>query len=291
MKNILKYFIIFSSLSVLLVFSVEAQELNGDSETDNIQEQEGAQGIAPRDIDRARAGNGETPLINAREAIKQNAQERQEIIQQGVRDIKELVRERIENRKELLKQKIENAKELIKQTREEVRNRVEERRQEIKTQLKNIRNEHKQGIAERIFDNINDLNMRMTDRFFSIINKIEAVLSRIESRADKAEENGVNVSAVRTAILEAESMISVGRTVVEEQSQIVYSFEVNDEETLRLDVGVARQTLHADLTEVRNSIVAMREAVKEAAMALSQIPRVDQLEVPADTTELDGQEQ
>ena len=58
-----------------------------------------------------------------------------------------------------------------------------------------------------------------------------------------------------------------------------YSFTVTTEDKLRSDVGAARQALHADLVAVREIVKAARDAVKSAAVALGQVPKVDEAEV------------
>lgn len=202
--------------------------------------------------------------------LGQVTRERQQVIRQEKREIREKTRQ---ERKE------------VRKDRQEVRSqKIETARQELKEKVQGVREARKKKIVENIYEQVNALNERLTNHFSAVIDQIEVVLGRIENRADKAEANGLDVLAVRAAITEAKDAITASRSAIDAQSEKVYTFEVTGEETLRQDIGVARQALHSDLVQVRQTVVAAREAARKAAVALAQIPRVDELEMPASAT-------
>jgi len=162
-----------------------------------------------------------------------------------------------------------------------VKNQIEARREELKQKLATIRDERKKQTTERIGAELQKLNERITAHFSNVLEKIENALERVNSRADKAEANNRDVRAVRTAISEAETAITDARTAASAQAGKVYTLEVTTEDALRVDVGRARQTLHTDLSAVREKVKAAHEAVRKAAVSLAQIPKVDELEVEA----------
>ena len=153
---------------------------------------------------------------------------------------------------------------------------IEERRAELQTRLQSIRDERKKQAVERIHEAVNALNERMTDHFTNVLDQIDKMLDRVESRTDKAEANGLDVSTVRPEITNAENAIAAARAAVEAQAGKVYEVQITGSETtLRADVGKTRQELHEDLTGVRDLVKAAREAVRNAAVTLAQIPRVN----------------
>ncbi len=112
-----------------------------------------------------------------------------------------------------------------------------------------------------------------------VLYKLEKVLDNIGTRAGKAEANGRDVSAVKTAITDAQNAIATSRTAIQTQAGKTYTIVINTENTLRQDVGQARQALHTDLVKIRDTVKAAYDAVRKAATTLAQIQNVDNLEV------------
>ena len=322
MRNTQKYLLILSLLLLVFVLPVRAQEISGEvsgsvpaeetvssneqtaetsvvSPTDqspagsirreimpevrqNIREQrqetrQGAQELRQE----ARPG---TP--QERQDTRQNIQEQRQETRQEVRQERQEARQEVrQERRAEAQQKIQEVRENIKQRRQEIKEKVIEKREQVKERLQTIKDQRKQKIAERLYEQMNNLNIKVAERLFLIVDKLEAVLGRVETRTEKAGQNGGDVSAVRTAIEGAQNAISASRAAIETQAQKVYTFEVNTEETLKNDIGVARQALRDDLQQVRQTIVTAREAVKKAAVALAQIPRVNEYETPAPAPE------
>ena len=86
------------------------------------------------------------------------------------------------------------------------------------------------------------------------------------------------------AIEDAEAAIEVARAAVDAQAGETYEVEITDETRLRAEVGKARKELHDDLKAVFDLVKAAREAVREAATTLAQIPRPDDTQSPATST-------
>jgi len=193
-----------------------------------------------------------------------------------------------QNREELKKIMEENQVEFqnqIKQKREEIKTRIEAFQEKLKTRLRErIKNEQKQKIVERVYKRINELNERITKHYLDVLDKLEKILERIETRAAKAKLNGLDISSVETAISQAKTEINNAREAVRVQSEKVYQApEITSETNLKTDVGKLRQELHSDLKVVEKVVKDARKAVHEAAILLAQIPKVDNLEVPTTT--------
>jgi len=207
----------------------------------------------------------------------------------------ERLRERSQISTQEFQQNREEIQRLIEQNRIEFRNQVQNKREEMKTKIDALKeklrerlreriSERKRAIVERIYDRINALNERMTDHYMDVLDHLEKVLERIESRTAKAKLNGRDVSKVEEAIQKAHEAIEKAREAVKAQAEKVYQPpQITTEENLKLDVGKLRQQLHDDLKAVEKLVKDARDAVRQAAVALAQIPKVDELEVPTTT--------
>lgn len=215
---------------------------------------------------RTRQDEVRTEVREKREDAKGEVNERREELRVKNLEAREELKQRIEERKEELKARVE-------EKREELKDRIEQKREELKERLETIKDERKKEVVERIDKRMDELNERLLDHFLSVLDKLGGVLVRIAERADSAEERGVDVSAVRTAIDEANNAIAMAKSAIETQAGKTYTIQITDEEGLRTDVGRARRALHGDLKAVRLTVKAAHEAVRNAATTLAQLPR------------------
>ena len=95
------------------------------------------------------------------------------------------------------------------------------------------------------------------------------------SRTDKAADRGLDVASVRTAIDAAKTAIASAEASVKAQAGKTYKITVTTEVGLRAAVKAAHDALKADLRKVHDSVRLAYEAVRKAAVALAQIPKVD----------------
>jgi DNA repair exonuclease SbcCD ATPase subunit len=197
------------------------------------------------------------------------------------------VQEFQQNREEIQRLILQNRTELqnqIQNKRTEMKSRIEALKAQLRERLRERISERKREIVERIYDRINALNERMTDHYLDVLYRLEKILERIESRTAKAKLNGKDVSKAEEAIQKAHQAINTAREAVKTQAEKVYQPpEITTEEKLKLDVGKLRQQLHDDLKAVEKLVKDARDAVRQAAVALAQIPKVDELEVPTTT--------
>ncbi len=211
--------------------------------------------------------------IEPQKPIRINVQERAQ--QLKTENIKEAAIQLIKERKETYQNRIQDFRKEVEQKRVEYKSRVEENKAELQQKLQQIQSEQKRRVVERIDVQISELNERMLNHFLDVLERIEAILTRISTRADKAEAFGLDVSAARTALNQAYDAIETARNIVTAQFDQVYAFEILSEDSLKMDVGVARQGLHEDLRQVRDFVKTAHDLARSAALALAQVPRVD----------------
>ena len=203
-------------------------------------------------------------MKETREAAKEEMKEKKEAMKKEMESRREEMKQKMEEKREELKQRIENK-------REELKDKIEAKREVLKERLKTIKDERKKQVVEKIDKSLDALNDRMTKHFLDVLEKLEDILVRISERADKAEIDGIDVSLVDVAVVSAQAAIDSAKLTVEAQAGKTYTLTVSTEDKLRVDVGKARQALHADLKAVHETVKKAKEAVHVAARALAGI--------------------
>lgn len=169
----------------------------------------------------------------------------------------------------------------VQETKQKIREGAEAKKVQFKERIQKVKNEQKRETVERISQQTNELNIRMMNHFFQVLNRLEKVLANIVSRVDKAEANKWDVSGVRTMIKSAEEAIASAKTAIEAQKIKTYIPEITGaEEKLKVEVGEVRKALHGDLVVAREKVMAAYEFIKAVSKALAQSPRIDELNSP-----------
>lgn len=161
--------------------------------------------------------------------------------------------------------------------------------------MSEIRDMQKQRIAQQIDKQITDLNKTWTDHFTNVLNQLEMVLQKIQTRTDKAKTKGRDTSAVDAAILTARTEIQVARDAVTVQAAKTYIIDITavttgtttptastpkDQEqimkNLRTQFRAVKDQLQKDLMTLRDGVVKdARSSVQNSLKVLSQVPGVD----------------
>lgn len=162
------------------------------------------------------------------------------------------------------------------QNREEVRTRIQTEKEKFLEELGKLKDEKKKETSERIFSKIAELNIKMTDNLSKLVDNLEKVLLGIESRTNKAQDNGSDVSAVENKIVNAKETISLAREAILEQSKKTYTTTITDETKLKEEMKALRDAFAKDIKAVRETVKAIHDKIREAVTVLAQIPKVDE---------------
>ena len=176
--------------------------------------------------------------------------------------------EGIQEKRDLFKKEIAVSKEAIASSSAAVK-------AKFKADLSKIKDEWKKEKVENIGENLIELNTKITTKSSENINKIEEVLIAIESRADKATANGVNVLSVRSLITMAEVAIADARAAIIVQTAKTYIVTINSDAKVKTSVQTSRNLLKADIDAMNAKIKAAHAATKKAANTLKAIPKVN----------------
>ena len=177
-----------------------------------------------------------------------------------------------------LKVEREQKREEMKDKREEVRESAKTSREEFRERLAEIKDERKQKVVERIVGKLDTMGDRWTERWTKALDRMEELLVKIESRADKASEAGHDASGVTAAIIIANAKIATARAAIETQAGNEYVITITDESSLGSDISSVVQQLRSDLSAVRDTVKEARDAVKDALKSLKAIRGADTVE-------------
>ncbi|MBI2099400.1 hypothetical protein HYT45_03255 [Candidatus Uhrbacteria bacterium] len=220
----------------------------------------------------ALANNTGAPRQSARETVKQ---QRRQTLEQ-IKETRETARKEMRDKREAFKKDFEARQ-------AELKKQIEAKREELKQRLEKIKDERKKNLVQKIDKSLDELNARRLKHYSAVLDQIEKVLERVGKRAERAEERGLDVAAVKSAEEAAKAAIAASREAIKTQAGKTYKIEITTEMGLKQAVQKARQALHADLKKVEETVKAAREAVRKAAVALAQVPRVDEPESPTST--------
>lgn len=188
---------------------------------------------------------------------------------------------------------MEGTREHLQNIREEMRDRMKEQRGKAEQRLADIKDKVKQQMAERLAKQFEHSNSQWTDHFIGTLDRLDAILKKIQDRATIAASNGKDITTTTAAIASAKTAIATARTAVTIQAAKTYVLDPstipsttstttpNGQEELmkglRTSFKNLKGTLFKDLFALRNGpMTDARGAVHNAAQVLSKIRGVDE---------------
>ena len=178
----------------------------------------------------------------------------------------------------------------IQQIREQALTQIKQLRDNMLLKIGQIKDQRKQQAATKIANQLSHTNEVWTDHMTNVLDRLDAILQKIKSRADKAQANGQDITAITTAINNAESKITAARSAVADQAKKTYVVDTSSitgatsttsgqnslVSKLRTQFMSLRDQLFKDLTSLRDGAMKdARQSVQDAFQALSQVPNVD----------------
>jgi hypothetical protein len=185
--------------------------------------------------------------------------------------VPEEVREMLNQKREEVRNRIQENYEEVQNIRAEVKERIENKKAEIAERLQQIRNEQKKEIAQRVYENLFGVKERVLERFNKDLDRLNIVLTNINTRADKIEADGNNVDDTRTAVQDAINQIEEARNSVKGTLAKEYDVTITNEEELRQNFTNFRNELKNDLENVRSMVRNANESTRSAAERLTQV--------------------
>ena len=161
-------------------------------------------------------------------------------------------------------------------TREELKTKREAEKEALKAKLAAVKDAKKKEAVERLDKKFDEINAKMSGQWTNTLARLEELLGKITSRADKAAVSGSDVSVTRSAVESAKSAIESARTAIAAQAAKTYPIVVTTEDALKSAVAQTRELMNKDLQAVRDAVQAAHKAVSGAASSLKSVPRVNE---------------
>ncbi len=210
-------------------------------------------------------------------------------------EIEKAAREMME-KNERLRVKAMNASmagERVQAVREGAQERAKVEREKAKERMKDIRDEKRQEKMQKFSTQLENLNERWTNKFAEQLDRLSAVVKKMESRAATAAANGKDVTAANAAIQIAKNVIQTAQTGVTAQTAKTYTLDLSTITTttdastskgqgelmkgLKDSFQTLHKTLFKDLFALRDGpMTVARKAVQDAHQTLSKISGVDE---------------
>lgn len=212
---------------------------------------------------------------NKREEVKEEVNKENEGEKDESENEKDQNRVRIEAMVQSIKTQREEFKKEFEIKKEETKVKVEEMKKNLKEDLVKIKDEKKKLSTEKILEIIQDLNIKFTNKLSENVDQIENVLVSIESRISKAETKGLDVTPAKQEAEKAKLAIQSAREAITLQTTKVYGANITDEETLRAEMKKLRDLFKADIKIAHEKVKLAHTAVKNTAVALAKIDKID----------------
>lgn len=184
---------------------------------------------------------------------------------------KEIIMEKRAAVKEAVQEKRADIKETIRLKREETKAAREVKREEFKVRLQTIKDEKKQALTERIDAKMETANQKATDKMATSLQRMQEVLTKIQTQATSLKASGVNTASLDLAMLNAQADIDSAETAVAAQAAKSYTAQITTEATLRRTVGAAVSQLRNDLQATHKTVIEAKQSLQEAVRELGKL--------------------
>lgn len=163
-------------------------------------------------------------------------------------------------------EEIDKYKNEMKLQKEELKKQMLENREKtktnIRTQFNEIKDEQKLIRMERIEESLNKINARRSDHFTRVLERLGAILVKLETHTATLAAEGKDITGAQSAIAKAKTEIANATAAVSTQKNKVYNVPDGTQETaLKSNYGQLFKSLQEDLRAVWENIKTAKDAV------------------------------
>jgi len=153
---------------------------------------------------------------------------------------------------------------MFRQKLEDMKAKTASREASVKAKLQQFKDQRKAEIALRVNTNLNKINQNQTGEMLKHLDKMTALLDKLEARVSSNSPDIKNPAAANQAISDAREAVANAKTAVQAQAQKDYTLQVSAETKIRTDAKSMRDQLHTDLSAVRKQVIAAKQKVADA---------------------------
>lgn len=149
----------------------------------------------------------------------------------------------------------EQKKAEIKQIKDEAKVMIQAKREEFKASLLKIKDQKKKALVERIDAKIAEVNKNQTTRFTEALNRLQTFLDKISKSTTK--------TTVLVDTTAAQAAIDTAKAAVDIQGAKIYTMEIVDDVTLKLNAGTVVSQFRQDINAVYKLVVDVKQAIQK----------------------------
>lgn len=156
---------------------------------------------------------------------------------------------------------IEELREKFNIRQEELKQRMATREAALKKKLDTFKDKEKAMMTQNISNNLNTINKNRTDAMNKNLGTLANLLTRVKNIASEAATKGKDVTAIESAIDQAESTIVSAQELINTQAGNDYTLVVSSETKVKDDAKAKRDQLEQDLKTAHQGMLDARAAV------------------------------
>ena len=168
------------------------------------------------------------------------------------------------NRRDKIQGKVETRGENIQDRIETKREKMASREAQLRAKLQKFKDKRKAEVADRVNTNLNRINQNQTQQMLKHLEKMTAILNKLENRVNQGAPDIKDPAAARIAIASAGNSLASASAAVAAQALNDYTIIVTSEATVKANAKASRDRLHADLLAVRKLVIDAKQAVANA---------------------------
>ncbi|OGM31008.1 hypothetical protein A2630_01590 [Candidatus Woesebacteria bacterium RIFCSPHIGHO2_01_FULL_44_10] len=144
-------------------------------------------------------------------------------------------------------------------------------REEFQARLQGLRDEKKRKVLENLDRRMTSVFSKWVSHWSDILSRLIKILAKLEVRAERAAESGLDTTAVDEAIANAEATIADAQAALDGLADNDYVFEIGDENNLGQDVKAFLAQFKEDMSQVRDLVKQARDEVHTAFQELRNL--------------------
>lgn len=148
---------------------------------------------------------------------------------------------------------------------------LEAKKAALKLKISAIKDLRKQQVASKVADKMQRINLNRTDHWKLMLEKLAALLKKIEAKRDELKTSGNDTAELDKAIDTANLKLDIAAAAVASQSGKIYTFNVSSVSALRQNIGTAISGEQKDLRQILFLVNDAKKSVHDALNILKRL--------------------
>lgn len=134
-----------------------------------------------------------------------------------------------------------------------------------------IKDEKKKAQVIKISEKMIDINNQKTEKMKNSLEKLNTLNDKLAKKVQRAKAKGTDTSLAEQAVANARAIIEIVQNAVVNQVAKVYSIDVVDEQTLKLEAQAVFLKMKSDLLAVNKLLIDAKQKVRVAIIEVAKV--------------------